>query len=78
MKVVVTGSSSGMGLFISEMFLSKGHDVFGLDKSNAIIKNPNYHHFVCDVSKKASLPDIPDVDILINNAGIQNEFFIFR
>ena len=37
------------------------------------IAHQNYTHFVCDIRNTAQLPDLRDIDILINNAGTQNE-----
>lgn len=75
MKVVVTGSSSGMGVEIARKFIQEGHFVFGIDikDANPILDTElNYHHYICDVSDKESLPNIENVEILINNAGVQN------
>ena len=71
MKVVVTGSSSGIGKAIANKFLSCGHQVVGIDKLPATIKRKNYTHFVADVFY-GELPEIDGVEILINNAGVQN------
>lgn len=71
MKVLVTGSSSGIGKSIALKFLQCGHKVSGIDKSEASIQHENYIHFQTDIFY-GSLPDIPDVEILINNAGVQN------
>lgn len=71
MKVLVTGTSQGIGRAVSLLFLENGHDVIGLDRNASSIVNNNYAHFICDIRK--DLPDIPDVEILINNAGTQNE-----
>lgn len=71
MKVLVTGTSQGIGRAVSLLFLENGHDVIGLDRNAASIVHNNYAHFICDIRK--DLPDIPDVEILINNAGTQNE-----
>lgn len=72
MRVVVTGSSKGMGVEIAKKFLKEGHEVFGLDVEEASIFDTHYHHYICDVADKSSLPDIDGVNILINNAGVQN------
>lgn len=72
MKVVVTGSSKGMGVEIAKKFLKEGYEVFGLDVEEASIFDTHYHHYQCDVSMKETLPDIAGVAILINNAGVQN------
>ena len=71
MKVVVTGSSSGIGKAIALKFLKEGHEVVGIDKLPATIKRKNYSHVVADVFYDA-LPEIENVEILVNNAGVQN------
>ena len=74
MKILITGTSSGFGKATAELFLQRGHRVFAIDKENATIHHQNYTHFVADISKKETLPtnqDLSDIDILINNAGIQ-------
>ena len=73
MKVLITGTSQGIGYAIAEMFLKNAHTVIGFDRQNATIDNKNYTHFTVDIRDYEKLPDIPDVDILINNAGTQNE-----
>lgn len=73
MKVLVTGSSKGMGRAMALKFLSEGHDVIGLDVLESSITDEKYTHYICDVSDEESLPEVTDVNILINNAGIQSE-----
>ena len=73
MKVLITGTSQGIGKAVAELFLEKGHDVVGIDRKASAIEHENYIHYVCDVRDWESLPEIDDVDILINNAGTQNE-----
>ena len=72
MRVLITGTSRGIGLAVAKRFLKEGHEVFGLDLLPSNIDDKSYHHFVCDISKKKSLPDINDIDIIFNNAGLQN------
>ena len=71
MRVLITGSSSGIGKSTAELFIRRGHHVIGLDIREASIKNSRYEHYVCDVSDEASLPDIGDVNIVVNSAGVQ-------
>lgn len=72
MRVIVTGSSKGMGVEIAKKFLKEGHEVYGLDVEEASIFDTHYYHYQCDVSDKDKLPVIDNVNILINNAGVQN------
>ena len=73
MKVLITGTSQGIGKGIAEYFLKEGYSVIGIDRQSASIESPNYRHVECDVRDRDNLPEINDVDILINNAGTQNE-----
>ena len=73
MKVLITGSSQGIGKAIAEEFLRAGHSVSGIDRQEGSIEHPDYTHYVCDVRDTPKLPSLEDVEILINNAGTQNE-----
>ena len=73
MKVLVTGSSQGIGRSIALHFLSEGHEVIGIDRQDAAVHAESYTHFKCDIRDYGNLPDIQGVEILINNAGTQNE-----
>ena len=73
MKILITGSSQGIGRAIAERFLKEGHDVIGIDRQEAAIEHELYTHHRCDIRDYAALPAIEDINILINNAGTQNE-----
>ena len=73
MKVLVTGTSQGIGKAIAELFLENGHEVIGLDRCGHSIEAENYTHIICDIRDYENLPHIPGIEILINNAGTQNE-----
>lgn len=72
MRVLITGTTTGMGREAALLFLKRGDEVFGLDVFPSTIEDAKYVHYVCDVSRD-ELPDISGVDILVNNAGIQSD-----
>lgn len=72
MRVLITGSSSGIGKGIAQKFLKEGHSVTGIDRKEAAIQHPNYEHIRMDIRDKEHYPETEAFDIVINNAGVQN------
>lgn len=70
MKILITGTSKGIGRAIAEKFLNKGHEIMGLDMVPAFLSHPRYQHVICDIEKDPLPPYAPE--ILINNAGVQD------
>lgn len=73
MKVLITGTSQGIGKAIALRFLEEANDVIGIDRQESGIQHKNYTHYQVDIRDYMHLPNISDVNILINNAGTQNE-----
>ena len=71
MKVLITGTSNGIGKAIAQKFLNCGHEVKGIDVAPSSIVNSLYTHVQADILT-GELPEIDGVEILINNAGVQD------
>ena len=80
-NVVITGGSRGIGAAAVQLFASRGHTVYFFYAANekaarAVAENTGATAIQCDVSDGASVRSafarIPDVDILICNAGISH------
>jgi uncharacterized oxidoreductase len=82
--ILITGGTSGIGLALSESLLEAGNTIIicgrRVNKLKEIKKKyPKINTFVCDVSKEDerrkmfnwTVSNFPNVNILINNAGIQ-------
>lgn len=85
MKVLITGTSQGIGKAAAEKFLKEGHDVIGVDVQHSTITNDRYTHYQGDVKYLDQLSnqelcdpedyiDPTSIDILVNNAGVQGTF----
>lgn len=83
MKILITGSSSGIGHGLAEEFLRRGEMVWGISRRDAPFEKEfeNYHHLNLDLTDyertKKEIPlflkDIPQFDLVILNAGILGE-----
>ena len=73
MKILITGTSQGIGKAIAERFLKENHEVIGIDRQGASIEQEGYIHYQMDVRDYEKLPELSDINVLINNAGTQNE-----
>ena len=72
MKILITGTSRGIGKAIAKIKMKNGHEVFGIDREKASVEDKSYTHYRMDIRDYDRLPDIEGVNILINNAGTQN------
>lgn len=73
MNVLITGTSSGIGKACAEYFLNKSHYVYGFDRKGSAVSHENYTHFCLDIRDKAAYPKLPHMNIVVNNAGVQNQ-----
>lgn len=70
MRILITGTSKGIGKAAAEKFLQEGHIVYGIDILESSINNNNYIHIQADIRDK-NLPELCDINVIINNAGVQ-------
>ena len=71
MKIIISGTASGIGKAIALKFLQDGHDVIGVDLNPSSIEHAHYAHVQADVTKDP-LPH-KDPDIVIVSHGVQEE-----
>lgn len=76
MNVLITGIASGIGKALSEVYLSNGINVYGIDINEVV--NENIKSFKCDITNVLELQKIKELldssnimfDMIINVAGI--------
>ncbi len=83
MKILITGSSSGIGFGLAQEFLARNASVWGISRREPkkLTTDKNYHHLKLDLAKSEEiikrLPDFladqPYFDLIILNAGILGE-----
>jgi uncharacterized oxidoreductase len=84
-KILITGGASGIGLGLTERFIQEGNTVIICGRRESVLndaaaKLPGVITKVCDLSLEAERVALlewvkqnhPDLNILVNNAGIQN------
>jgi len=84
-KILITGGATGIGLGLTERFIQEKNTVIICGRREAALneaaaKLPGVITKVCDLSDEASRVDLynwvaanhSDVNVLVNNAGIQN------
>ena len=72
-RVLITGTTSGIGRATAIKFLNCGYEVVGFDIRKSSIESYNYTHYVIDVSRPDTFPALEPFNIVINNAGTLDE-----
>ncbi|HEX8461336.1 MAG TPA: SDR family NAD(P)-dependent oxidoreductase, partial [Segetibacter sp.] len=83
-KILITGGGSGIGLALTERFINEGNTVIICGRRQQVLNEvsqrlPGVITRVCDLSSEADRIDLfkwisnnhPDMNVLVNNAGIQ-------
>jgi uncharacterized oxidoreductase len=84
-KILITGGASGIGLGLTERFIKENNTVIICGRREYVLKEvsekfPTVITKVCDLSKETDRVELfnwisenhPDLNVLVNNAGIQN------
>jgi uncharacterized oxidoreductase len=84
-KILITGGATGIGLGLTERFIQEGNTVIICGRRESVLKEvsdkyPSVISKVCDLSIESDRTELftwveehhPDLNVLVNNAGIQN------
>ncbi len=77
-RTLITGTSRGIGRYLAEHYLQRGHQVIGVSRQKPDIAHSQYHHVSFDIADEKAVQQLfieidgsyGGLDNLINNAGI--------
>lgn len=84
-RIVITGSSSGLGKSLCEALLDKGGwEVYGIDKDGSPLDCTSYKHLTCDLTNykeiEAVVPEFVNlrlpIHVLVNCAGVMPSMLV--
>ena len=78
MNIVITGSSRGLGKYLTEYYLAKDHLVYGCGRSATTVDHPNYIHTTLNLAEENQVrkwingvrKNCGQIDVLICNAAL--------
>jgi 3-oxoacyl-[acyl-carrier protein] reductase len=76
-RILITGTSKGMGQALALQLADLGHVIVGCSRGAGSIEHPNYLHFQTDITDDGQVRELfgnilrehKGIDVLINNAG---------
>lgn len=77
-RLFITGNSSGLGLGLTEAYLNRGWEVYGLSRRGCPVRNAGLHDVRCDLADFSAIPaaldallgEVADLNLVILNAGL--------